>query len=369
LTGARLRRKSRKRYRERFQYAIVPQGACVNASIRDVAKRAGVSVSTASRALNNKPDVNKDVRKRILSAAEELSYAANVHARVLGGGRSRTLGLIITNSADPFFATLVRGVSDTATSSGYSVIVWNTNEATDLELQAHQRLRERRVDGALLASVQSGDAPLGRLLKEGIPFVLLNRYLEQYPANCVQLDYRSGARAATAHLIALGHRRIAHLTHGDDRYSAQERLAGYREALEGAGLPFAPDLVIPSTSGIEGAYRAVLEALPRLHPRPTALFVYNDIWCVGVLRALHELGLRVPGDISVMGCDDLELSGFLVPPLSTVFQDPYEIGRQGVELLLEQLTSPSDRASTPRRIVLRPELRLRASTAPPGASA
>ena len=341
----------------------------MNTSIRDVARRAGVSVSTASRALNNKPDVNKDVRARILAAAQELSYAANVHARVLGGGRSRTLGLIITNSADPFFATLVRGVSDTATTSGYGIIIWNTDEATDLELQAHRMLRERRVDGALLASVQSGEAPLCRLAEEGIPFVLLNRYLESYPANCVQLDYRSGARAATAHLIGLGHRRIAHLTHGDDRYSAQERLAGYREALQEAGVPFSPDLVIPCTSRIEGAYRAVLETLPRLEPRPTALFAYNDIWCVGVLRALHELGWRVPGDISLMGCDDLELSGFLVPPLSTVFQDPYEIGRQGVDLLLEQLHGPSDRSWTPRRIVLRPELRLRASTAPLGVPA
>lgn len=341
----------------------------MNIGIRDVARRAGVSISTASRALNNKPDVNKNVQARILAAAQELNYAANVHARVLGDGRSHTVGLILTNSADPFFAALVRGVSDAATASSYSIVVWNTNEATDLELQAHQMLRERRVDGALLASVQSGTAPLCRLTEEGIPFVLLNRYLEQFPANCVQFDYRSGARAATAHLITLGHRRIAHLSHGDDRYSAQERLAGYREALEGAGVPFAPDLVIPCPSGIEGAYRAALDALPNLHPRATALFAYNDIWCVGVLRALHELGWRVPRDISLMGCDDLELSGFLVPPLSTVFQNPHEIGRQGVELLLAQLASPPDRAWTPRRIVLQPELRLRASTAPPGESA
>jgi len=337
----------------------------VNVSIREVAQRAGVSVSTVSRALNHKPDVNEDVRARILVAARELNYAANVHARVLGGGRSRTLGLIITNSADPFFATLVRGVSDAATGSGYSIVIWNTNEVIDLELQAHQMLRERRVDGALLASVQSGDAPLSRLTEEGIPFVLLNRYLEHFPANCVQLDYRSGAHEATAYLIALGHRRIAHLTHGDDRYSARERLAGYREALEKAGVTFEPDMVIPCTSSIHGAYRAVLERLPNLRPRATALFVYNDIWCVGVLRALHELGWCVPQDISLMGCDDLELSGFLVPPLSTVSQDPYEIGRQAVELLLERMCIPSDRPWIPRRIVLRPELRVRASTAPP----
>lgn len=338
----------------------------MNASIRDVARQAGVSVSTASRALNNKPDVNREVRARILAAAEDLHYAANVHARVLGGGCSRTLGLIIANSADPFFATLARGVSDTATGAGYSIIVWNTNDTIDLEVQAHQMLRERRVDGALLASVQSGEAPLCRLSEEGIPFVLLNRYLERFPANCVQLDYRSGARDATAHLIGLGHRRIAHLTHGDDRYSAQERLAGYREALEEAGVPFVRDMVIPCASSIEGAYRAVLDILPGLQPKPTALFAYNDIWCVGVLRALHELGWRVPEDVSLMGCDDLELSAFLIPPLSTVSQDPYDIGRQGVELLVAQLRTPSDRSWTPRRIVLRPELRLRASTAPLG---
>ena len=132
----------------------------MSASIRDVAQRAGVSISTASRALNNRPDVNKNVRARIRAAAQELNYAVNVHARVLGGGRSRTLGLIISNSADPFFAALARGVSDAATGGGYSLIVWNTDEATDRELRAHQMLRERRVDGALLASMQSGEAPL-----------------------------------------------------------------------------------------------------------------------------------------------------------------------------------------------------------------
>jgi LacI family transcriptional regulator len=334
-------------------------------SIRDVARCAGVSVSTASRALNNKPDVKRDVRARILAAAQELNYAANVHGRVLGGGRSRTFGLIITNSADPFFATLARGVSDAATSHGYSIIVWNTNEAADQELHAHQLLRERRVDGALLASTECGDAPLCRLSDEGIPFVLLNRHLDRFPANCVQLDYRTGAHDATAHLVALGHRRIAHLTHRDDRYSVRERLAGYREALAEAGMPFAARMVIRCTGDIGGAYRAVLDTLPGLRPKPTALFTYNDLWCVGVLRALHELGWRVPEDISLMGYDDLELSNFLVPPLSTVFQDPYEIGRQGVELLMEQLRNPPDRPWTPRRIVLRPELRVRASTAPP----
>jgi len=336
----------------------------MSASIRDVAKRAGVSISTASRALNNKPDVNKGVRARILAAAQELDYAANLHARVMGGGRSQTLGLIISNSADPFFAALARGVSDAATSGGYSLIIWNTDEAIDRELWAHQMLRERRVDGALLASMQSGEAPLCRLSEGGIPFVLLNRYLDHFPANCVQLDYRKGARDATAHLIALGHRRIAHLTHSDDRYSVRERLAGYRERLEEASVPLAPEMVIRCSGGIGGAYRAVLEALPGLQPRPTALFSYNDLWCVGVLMALHELGWRVPEDISLMGCDDLELSAFLVPPLSTVFQDPYAIGSRGVELLIEQLCAPSDQPWMPRRVVLQPELRVRASTAP-----
>ncbi len=334
-------------------------------SIRDVAKRAGVSVSTTSRALNNKPDVKRDVRARVLAAAEQLQYTANVHARVLGGGRSRTLGLIIANSADPFFASLARGVSDAATGHGYSIIVWNTNDAADQELRAHQMLRERRVDGALLASIQSGEAPLRRLAEESIPFVLLNRHLDSFPVNCVQLDYRIGARDATAHLVALGHRRIAHLTHRDDRYSVRERIAGYQDALGEAGLEFAADLVIRCAGTIGGAYRAALEELPGLQPKPTALFTYNDLWCVGVLRALHQLGWRVPEDISLMGYDDLEVSGFLVPPLSTVFQDPCEAGRRGVELLVEQMRNPPERLQPPQRIVLRPELRLRESTAPP----
>ncbi len=337
----------------------------MSVSIRDVAQRAGVSISTASRALNNKPDVNKEVRQRVLAAARELNYAANVHARVLGGGRSRALGLVIVNSADFFFTNIVRGVSDTATAHGYSIMVWNTDETVEGELWAHQMLRQRQVDGALIGSVQSGMVPLERLIAEGLPIVLLNRRLSGLAADHVLSDYRCGAYDATRYLIELGHRRIAHLTWHDDRYSVQERLAGYLDALRDAGIEPPPDFIIRCAVGMEGAYRGILNRLPELRPKPTALFVYNDYSTIGVLKAFHELDVRVPDDISLMGYDDMEFSRFLIPSLTTMAQNPYEIGRQGTELLIERLRD-RDAPWTPRQIVLRPELRVRASTTPPG---
>ncbi|MBM4458187.1 MAG: LacI family transcriptional regulator [Chloroflexi bacterium] len=331
-------------------------------SIRDVAQRAGVSVSTASRALNDKPDVARDVRERVLQAARDLNYTINVHARALVGGRSKTLGLIIPDSAEPFFAQVARGVTDAATRHGYSIIVCNTNEQAAPELQAHHMLREKRVDGLLTSSVQSGSAPVRRFLAEGIPCVLLNRCLADLVVDCVLSDYRQGALDATAHLYSLGHRDIAHLTWRDDRYSVRERVAGYREALEAHGLLFDPTRVLRTTPDADAIYQFVRTELVSLRPPPTAVFVYNDRFSVIVLKALHDAGWRVPEDAALVGYDDLEFARFLEPPLTTVAQRPYDIGQTGAEILLERLQWPEEQPWAPRRVVLRPELRVRASS-------
>jgi len=334
-------------------------------TMRDIAERAGVSLITVSRALNNKPDVNKETRARILAIAQEIDYTPNVHARALASGDSKTLGLIVADSANPFYGKLIRGVEDTASAHGYGVILCNTSEDRERESAAHRMLREKRVDGMLVTGILTGLSPLLRLKQENIPFVLLNRYLQEIDADCVLNDNRLGAYEATTHLCELGHRRIVHLTGPKEISSVRERLAGYRQALEEYDIPFDPELVLRCNLKLEGGCRQAKTALPVLSPRPTAVFAYSDLLAIGVLKALRELGLRVPQDIALVGYDDIEFAPFVEPPLTTVAQLVYEIGQKGTEILLEKINWPEEGEWTPQRVVFKPELRIRASSGGP----
>ncbi|NPV06406.1 MAG: LacI family DNA-binding transcriptional regulator [Anaerolineae bacterium] len=322
-------------------------------------------MSTASRALNDKPDVARATRERVLAAAQELNYTADAYARTLVGGRSRMLGLIIPNNGDSFFAQLARGVADAATARGYGMIIYNTNECPELELQAHRLMLERRVEGVLVASVESGIHALSRLIEAGVCCVLLNRRLEGLDLDYVISDYEDGAYQATAHLCRLGHTCIAHVTLEGDRYSVRTRLAGYRHALEEYGVRMAPELVVRCSPELASVYERVLQALPALSPRPTAIFAYNDLQCTPILKALRELDWAVPGDMALVGYDDAEFAAWLSPPLTTVSQSPYDVGMKGAELLIEGLEQSDERSSEPRQLVLKPQLVIRQSSGPP----
>jgi LacI family transcriptional regulator len=333
-------------------------------TIRDIARQAGVSVTTASRALNKKGDVSDDARERVLSAARDLNYAVNLHARALAGASSRTLGLIFVDTSVPFFAEMARAVVDTATAHNYSIIVCNTDEDPRRETQAHQMLREKRVDGVLIGSVQSGSAPLRQLTNEGTPFVLLNRYLDDFDADCVYSDNRLGAYEATVHLCRLGHRRIAHLTGVDERYSRRERLLGYRQALEEHGIAIDQRLIWHCDDfALDTVYGFIRRVLANRADVPTALFVYNDRCAIAAIKAIGDMGLRVPQDISVVGYDDLEFARYEAPPLTTVTHAASEIGRIGTEILIRKIQLPAHENWAVQHVVLKPELRIRESSA------
>jgi LacI family transcriptional regulator len=335
----------------------------MSASIRDVAQRAGVSISTASRALNNKPDVNKDVRLRVLAAAEELSYAANVHARVLGGGRSRTLGLIIASTSAPFLNTVVTGILDTVTANGYSIIVHNTDEDPQRELRAFQALRAERVIGMLVTSVQSGSGPLRQLQRDGIPFALVNRRLDDLDSDYSLGDLRDGVQQIITYLSQLGHRRIAFLAGQMHRYPVRERWIGYCQGLDAHGIPYDSALVTNQDGSIASVFSQI-ESLMQLDSPPTAVFTYNDWQAVSVLRALYDLGYRVPDDVSVVGYDDLEIARYLTPPLTSMTQPAYEIGQAGAQILVDRLRQPAETSWIPRHMLFKSELVARQSTGP-----
>jgi LacI family transcriptional regulator len=335
-------------------------------TLREVAKQSKVSISTASRALNGRLDVSKNVRARVLAAAQDLNYAANLHARALKGATSKTLGVVLHDTgALSFSAALMSGIYDVATPRGYSVIVCNASSSADAERQGHQMLLEKRVDGVLLNSIYSGTAPLQRFDAQGIPFVLLNRHLDESDphdtSDYVTLDYRRGTYLATQHLLELGHRRILYQLAPRDHFPSQERLPGYQQALADYGVPYQPELIV-HCDGLAETHLRVREMMTLLNSRPTAVMAYNDESALPVLKALHDLGLRVPQDVALVGQNDLPFAQFLVPPLTSVSHAVYEVGRQGAEILFKKLRWPEEEPWTPQRIVCEPTLVIRDSS-------
>lgn len=334
-------------------------------TIRDVARHANVSVSTASRALNGRDDVSKDVRARVLAAAGELNYTANLHARALKGATAKTLGVLLADTnAFSFNARLMSGVYDAATPRGYSVIVCDAQNRAESEREAHRMLLEKRVDGVLANSVLSGVEPLRRLEVGGIPCVLVNRRLDEVECDSVVLDYRRGSYAATGYLLELGHRRIMYQLGAVEHPPSRERLPGYREALEEFGVAFMSELVV-YCANLDATYQRVREAMARLDPRPTAIIAYNDESALPVLKALRDLDLHVPADVALIGQNDLMLAQYLDPPLSSVAHAVRDMARQATELLLEKLRWPEDEPWAPRRIAYEPRLVVRDSTRAP----
>ena len=257
-------------------------------TLREIANRAGVSIITVSRALNHRPDVSKATRERVLAIAAELNYAPNVHARALASGSSKTLGLIVADNLNPYYARIIRGVEETAREHGYGVLLCNTDEQPNLELTAHQLLREKGVDGVLITSVQSGAGPLKDLERDGTPFVLLNRYVPEIETDYVLNDNFHGAYEVTSVLCKLGHRRIAHLTGSECITSVRDRTAGYRKALEDFGGRFDPDLVVRCDLKSESGYTCIRELLMARQLKITAVFAYSDMLAISVLKAARR---------------------------------------------------------------------------------
>jgi LacI family transcriptional regulator, galactose operon repressor len=331
----------------------------MNVTLREVAARSQVSISTASRALNGRGEISREVRDRVLSAAQELRYTANQNARALKGAATGVLGVVLYSAtANTFNAPLMRGVYDAATPRGHSLIVCDGGASTAAEQAALQFLLEKRVDGILINS-GAGAAALQRLTAAGMPFVVINRRVEAshgIEADYVMVDAERGCYLATRHLLEQGHARIIY--HGMEPMNVPslERLPGYRRALGESEIPFAPELVLHSGGSLQDTHRAVTAAMQQLSPRPTAILAYNDTHAVAVLKALRDLGLRVPEDVALVGQNNLEFTEFLVPPLTTVAHPVQQMGRQATEILLQKLAWSDPDSWLPHRVALEPVL-------------
>ncbi len=324
-----------------------------NARIYEVAKSAGVSIATVSRVANGTAPVDARTEKRVRAAMERLRYRPHALARGLAARRSHTVGLLITDILDPYFAEIVRGAQAQAELSGYVVLLGDASVHTAREELLVRRLLERRVDGLIVASSRTTEEYAELLRSEDVPVVCINGPRGQFP-HAVRIDNRAGASLAIAHLVALGHRRIAHVAGPTGVTTQEERLAGYRAALREAGLRDEPRLVVAGSGKLEES-REAARALLALSDAPTAIFAYNDRSAIGCYQSIHAAGLRVGADVSVVGFDDVVMASWVDPALTTVNQPREEMGRIAVDMLLAILRgeSPDDHVVVPPRLVVR----------------
>jgi LacI family transcriptional regulator len=338
-------------------------------TIKDVAREAGVSVGTASQALRESPAVRETTRRRVRAAATRLRYQPSALARGLVTRRTHTVGLLISDIANPFFIRAVRAIEDVAQENGYNVILCNTDEDPAKEAQYLRVLMEKRVDGIILATTAGSRQMVRDVRWRRIPLVLFDRELPGLAVDTVKVDSVEGGRLATEHLLARGHRRIA-IIHGPVvRSTGAERLQGYLEALRAAGVRPDPALIREGNFKQDSG-RTLTRQLLALTPPPTALFCTNNLMTVGALQTLGECRIRVPQDLALIGYDDMEWWTLTYPPLTTVGQPVYNLGREAMRLLLAQIGASGTRRR-PQRVVLKPELIVRdscgtASEAVPG---
>ena len=325
----------------------------------DVARAAGVSIATVSRALANAgAGVSPELRERVLAAVAELDYHPNHLPRNMRARSSRTIGLVISDIENPYFTAVVRGAEDVAHRRGYTMVLANTDEDAEREALCLQTMAAERAAGVVVASTGQHSAGLRRLISTGIPVVALDRRIAGANVDTVVVDNETAAYEAVRHLASLGHRRVA-MVGGPGKVSAiSEREAGYERAVRDHGLE--RGLLWHGDLREAGGRRTTLELL-REPERPTAIFSVNSMSTIGVLHALRDLGLRAPDDVSVIGFDDIPTGDLLDPPLSVVRQPTYQLGARAAELLLRRVQEPD---APVQEVVLAASLVLRPSTGP-----
>jgi LacI family transcriptional regulator len=334
-------------------------------TIRDVARAAGVSTMTVSRVINSSGYTSLETRARVKHAIAELGYVPNAVARHLRSKQTMTIALVLSDITNPFFTTIARGVEDVAGPRGFGVMFCNTDESETEEMSYLGMLIQRQVDGVLLVPAGNSTAPFRLLRAQKVPVVVIDRRVPSRGVDQVRCDSVAGAHVLARHLTDLGHRRIAMLSGRRTISTAVDRVAGYQRALREVGADLDPQLVRYGGYGLAGGYKMAQEVLAST-PRPTALLAANNFIAFGALRALREVGLRVPDDMSLVCFDDLPEEWLIDPFLTVVDQPAYEMGRQAAELLFERLEPGIHTAA--RSIIMPGKFIVRRSTAKPASA-
>jgi len=330
-------------------------------TIKEVAERARVSVSTVSRVLNDYPHVSEEARERVLEAMAELEYRPDVAARSMRTGTSRAVGFVVSDISNPLFSVIAKGADVVLHPRGYSFVLATSRNDPEREAELFSALRQRRVDGLIVAVADERAPSLAERLATFQGCVLFDREVPGSSADAVCSDHAAGMAQALAHLAGLGHRRVALIAGSQVQLGSRARVAAFRKHAARLGLERDRRLVRTGELSRETGYLAARELLS-LDAPPTALVAGNNQLTVGVVSALHDLGLRVPDDLSLVACDDVDLTRLHDPPIDVIDRDPLELGRLAAELLLERL---ADRDAPVRRVTAPTTFVRRASTGVP----
>jgi LacI family transcriptional regulator len=333
-------------------------------TIRDVAKRAGVSVATVSRVMNGSGPVSAAAAKRIHDAASSLRYVPHIGARSLITAKTHTLGVLLPDLYGEFFSELIRGIQETAQGHGYHLLFASARGGKS-EIRAAIRAMRGRVDGLVIMSPHADADTLVENFPTSVPIALLSCGVKEARYPVIDIDNGKGARDVMKHLVSLGHRRIAHITGASGNVDAAERLKGFRAGIKAAGLVRGECPELDGDFTEASGYRAG-EQLLRLTPRPTAVFAANDAMALGVMGALRERRMRVPEDISVVGFDDIPVARYVHPTLTSVHVPIAEMGQRAASILIGALTTALPAEARLERLATR--LVVRGSSAPPPTS-
>jgi LacI family transcriptional regulator, galactose operon repressor len=322
-----------------------------NVTIRDVARRAGVSPMTVSRVINDSTLVSAETRRRVEDAIEDLGYVPSRLARGLSAKRTGTLAVIVPDVGNPFFTLIVRGAEDVARRAGYRVILCDTRADLTVEREVIEEMLAHRVEGILIAPVSDRSRDhLRRLSAFNVPFVLVDRTVRGIDADAVLGDSAEGAQRLVEHLLSLGHRRIGMIVESDDVSTARDRRIGYEAALQTAGIPAEQELVVRASVDPDGGHDGMRRLLTLDEP-PTAVFTVNNLVAVGAIEAVRSAGLDVPDDVALVCFDDIEYASRLNPFLTVMEQPAETFGTLSTQLLLERI---ENRAPDRPRVVVLP---------------
>jgi len=327
--------------------------------MRDVAEAAGVSITTVSHVVNGTRGVSEELKAKVIKAADELGYRPNVLARGLRKGQTKTLGLIIPDSSNAFFAEVARGLERKSYTLGFSVMLCNTGGEPSREVAYIETLMSKQVDGVALVSAGDNSKTMSLLRALRIPLVVVDRQVSGEEMDEVLVDNLQGGRLATEYLLSLGHSRIGCVCGPSILTPAVDRVNGYRQSLVAAGIEPDDTLVVKGDFQCGGGYRGTQSLLSLPEP-PSAVFACNDLMAIGAISAARAAGLQVPQDFSIVGFDDIALSSFINPALTTVAQPKEDIGTVVADLLVQRILN---RDIPPRKYVLPTELVVRRSCA------
>jgi LacI family transcriptional regulator len=327
-------------------------------TMKDIAEKAGVSVNTVSRVLNNKPDISKQTRENVLRIAKELGYIKNITASSLRNNQTKIVGVILEDITNLFFAEVMKGMEAAARKYGYQLLLMNTQTDAKKQREAIQTLLERRVEGILITPTEDGLSDFERLSHINVPVVIVGRHIERLQLDEIHSDEVKGGYLATKHLLSKGRKKILLINSIPENSAARMREEGYRKALREANVHLPEDYItVSSEPNMEAGYHAVFKAIEKKLDFD-GIFCYNDMFAFGAMRALEELGKRVPQDVAVVGYDDVAFASYYRPTLTTIRINKFGMGFEAFKLLLQKL---SGRRKKLKRVVLDVELIARES--------